>query len=191
MGQANTKLSKEELDQLMKTTKYSKDDIEILTRDFKEYSGADKKIGFSEEEFLKFFKTRFQDWSTEDMKKMFKVFDTDKNGTVDFKEFTTALYLMTKAPVEERMAVLFDIFDDDKSGTLSSQEVEKMIHVAVNCGTALGCGGVESFEYCFDLFKQGLTVNGLTKAQFVKIGGGSTRFTRMICFYDSANGLLY
>ncbi|EGC37264.1 hypothetical protein DICPUDRAFT_150187 [Dictyostelium purpureum] len=192
MGQSSTKLSKDEMSKLMTKTKYSKEDVDRLAKDFIKYSGADKKEGFSETEFIDFFGIRFKDWDKDSMKLMFKAFDSDGNGNLDFKEFTTALYLMTKAPVEEKLGALFDIFDEDRSGTLSQKEVEKMVTVACHSAAAICLATSENIDYAFSLFRDVyIQPNGLSKDQFIKVGKASDKFIKMICFYDTVGNLLY
>ncbi|KAN0030294.1 hypothetical protein ACTA71_010056 [Dictyostelium dimigraforme] len=194
MGAGNTKLSKEEINELIKKTNYTKDQIDKLSKDYHEYSSKDKKPGFSESEFIDFFFCRFRDWDKDLLKQLFKLFDCDGNGTLDFKEFVTSLYIMTKAPVVEKLSLLFDLFDKDQSGHLEIEEVEKLIGVAVACGTSLGMDYSSVTNYVFSICSAENMSNkkkGMNKEEFIKAASNSDKFCKMICFYDSVGQMLY
>ncbi|KAM9960240.1 hypothetical protein ACTFIW_009368 [Dictyostelium discoideum] len=194
MGAGNTKLSKEEINELIKKTNYTKDQIDKLSKDYNEYSSKDKKSGFTEPEFIDFFYCRFRDWDKDLLKQLFKLFDTDCNGILDFKEFVTSLYIMTKAPVVEKLSLLFDLFDKDQSGHLEVDEVEKLIGVAVACGTSLGMDYSGVTNYVFSICSAENMSNkkkGMNKEEFIKAASNSDKFCKMICFYDSMGQMLY
>jgi Ca2+-binding EF-hand superfamily protein len=61
---------------------------------------------------------------------VFKAGDTDKDGTISFREFASIMYLMTKAPKEEILNAIFGILDLNGDGTLSSAEVIQAVKQA-------------------------------------------------------------
>ncbi|KAM9997266.1 hypothetical protein ACTFIZ_006693 [Dictyostelium cf. discoideum] len=183
----NSKLSKEEKEEIMNKTKYTSGDIEQLTKDFKVAAASDKKAGFSQEEFIKFFKVRFNEWDEASMVRMFKLFDSDGNGVIDVKEFITALYMMTRAPTSEKLGFLFDLFDSDKSGYLENGEIEKLVNVVVSCSYAMGYTTSEAIDYVYSI-----TSIKISRDEFIKSASQSDKFVRMICFYDNpSKQLLY
>ena len=44
---------------------------------------------------------------------MFKIYDTDGNGTIDFKEFMTLYFMMSEGSPEEILSGIFRMFDDN------------------------------------------------------------------------------
>ena len=59
---------------------------------------------------------------------LFKNCDTNKDGTLSFKEFAMTLYFLTKAPKEEKLKHIFLLLDTDGNGSLSSREVSSYLH---------------------------------------------------------------
>ena len=58
---------------------------------------------------------------------LFKNCDTNKDGTLSFKEFAMTLYFLTRAPKEEKLRHIFFLLDMDGNGSLSSREVSTYI----------------------------------------------------------------
>jgi Ca2+-binding EF-hand superfamily protein len=53
----------------------------------------------------------------------FSAFDSDKSGTIDFREFAVGLSTLLKGSAEERMRLMFDSYDLNADGKLSQEEV--------------------------------------------------------------------
>eukprot|EP01133_Synstelium_polycarpum_P004277 gene4277-4992_t len=118
-------LTKEEIKSIQANTTYTDAEITRIYKDFtaaKQLDGNKKTMSY--DEFKAFFSVRFQGYDDPSMKKMFNCFDTDKNGSLDFKEFSGALSLMTRADPKVKMAFLFDMYDADKSGTIDFHEYD-------------------------------------------------------------------
>ena len=59
---------------------------------------------------------------------LFRVFDKDKNGTMDFGEYMLALKATSHSLTpEDKLRWIFDVFDKDGGGTISANEVELLI----------------------------------------------------------------
>jgi Ca2+-binding EF-hand superfamily protein len=58
---------------------------------------------------------------------LFKDFDKDGNGLIDFQEFMLALDVTLGSSVEEKLMSAFRILDRDKSGTISLKEMVEVI----------------------------------------------------------------
>ncbi|KAN0045040.1 hypothetical protein ACTA71_006568 [Dictyostelium dimigraforme] len=190
----NSRLSKEDREEIMKKTKYSPEDIEQLIKDFKVAAASDKKSGFSQEDFIKFFKKRFSNWDDASMVRMFTLFDSDGNGVLDVKEFITALHMMTKAPVVEKLGFFFDVFDADKSGYLEREEVDKLVNVIVNCAKGLGYSVSDAVDYGVSIISCRHISDvdkGMSREDFIKSANQSDQFIKTICFYESACMQLY
>ncbi|KAM9997267.1 hypothetical protein ACTFIZ_006694 [Dictyostelium cf. discoideum] len=190
----NSKLSKEEKEEIIKKTKYTPEDIEQLIKDFKVAAASDKKSGFSQEEFIKFFKVRFSNWDEASMVRMFTLFDSDGNGVIDVKEFITALYLMTKAPTLDKLGFFFDLFDSDKSGYLEREEVDKLVNIVVCCGKGLGYSINDAIDYAVSIISSRHISDykkGMSREEFIKSASQSENFVKVICFYESPCMQLY
>lgn len=54
---------------------------------------------------------------------LFKAFDKDGSGKIDFKELASGLSLVAKGSAEEKLRILFSAYDKDGSGQLDRDEV--------------------------------------------------------------------
>ena len=54
---------------------------------------------------------------------VFRVYDTNKDGTIDFKEYMIIAYTMMNGSPEERLNLMFPIFDTNNDGLVSYEEI--------------------------------------------------------------------
>lgn len=59
-------------------------------------------------------------------KHIFRLFDRDGNGTIDFKEFMIVLYIMSNGTPEENLRQIFKVFDLDGDGSICRDEMIKI-----------------------------------------------------------------
>ena len=58
---------------------------------------------------------------------LFRVFDADDNGCIDFEEYMLALRASSLHSREEKLKWIFDVFDKDRSGTICPDEIESLL----------------------------------------------------------------
>jgi Ca2+-binding EF-hand superfamily protein len=58
--------------------------------------------------------------------RVFRRFDKDGKGVIDFQEFVTVIYIMTNG--QEKAENIFDLFDADQDGELTKQELGAVWH---------------------------------------------------------------
>ena len=55
------------------------------------------------------------------------MYDEDKDGYIDFKEFMMVLYIISSGTPEENLGQIFRIFDKDNDGSITQEEVVKIV----------------------------------------------------------------
>eukprot|EP00091_Calanus_sinicus_P013833 TRINITY_DN30725_c0_g1_i1.p1 TRINITY_DN30725_c0_g1~~TRINITY_DN30725_c0_g1_i1.p1 ORF type:complete len:182 (-),score=62.30 TRINITY_DN30725_c0_g1_i1:77-622(-) len=58
---------------------------------------------------------------------VFRTFDTNKNGTIDFREFMLALHVTSSGKPEEKLTWAFRMFDVDGSGDIDFNEMKRIV----------------------------------------------------------------
>ena len=58
---------------------------------------------------------------------VFRTFDTDKNGFIDFEEFLVAMYVTSAGSVEEKLTWAFRMYDVDGDGAIDPDEMWKVV----------------------------------------------------------------
>ena len=59
-------------------------------------------------------------------KHIFRIFDKDGDGSIDFKEFMVILFVMTNGSAEENLKQIFRVFDIDRDGRISREEMYRI-----------------------------------------------------------------
>merc|ERR1712215_663091 len=60
-------------------------------------------------------------------KHVFRMYDNDSDGLIDFTEFMLVFHIMSDSSPEEVLVKIFRVFDVDSDGTISKKEMKKLI----------------------------------------------------------------
>eukprot|EP01133_Synstelium_polycarpum_P005734 gene5734-6633_t len=122
-----------------KITRFSKTDLEKIWTGFRNLNMgiSNSRISMGKSLKLDFgiFKKVFSyilpgiDPSSKDVlvQQLFKVFDKNKDGSLDFGELMSGLCILAKGTSEERLQIYFSFFDSDNSGYVSKEEMKLML----------------------------------------------------------------
>ncbi|KAK0742173.1 hypothetical protein B0T21DRAFT_409013 [Apiosordaria backusii] len=119
------KLPDDQLKELQKSTNFDKKELQQWYRGFLKDcpSGMLTKAEF-QKIYAQFFPfgdpSTFADY-------VFNVFDTDKSGTIDFKEFICALSVTSRGKMEDKLDWAFQLYDIDGDGKISYDEMLKIV----------------------------------------------------------------
>ena len=58
---------------------------------------------------------------------VFRTFDTDNNGVIDFKEFLLAVYFTSNGTAKEKLESAFRMYDLDGNGVIDVDEMTKVV----------------------------------------------------------------
>jgi len=123
MGNNQTQIKKEELEKLHSKTHFDQKELKAMFKQFKKEtpSGAINK-----DEFRDVMKQMgVVDSFLQDL--IFNVFDDNKDGSINFQEFVTALSVMTRGDPNEKLEFAFSMYDLDGNGFIDKEEMTQIM----------------------------------------------------------------
>ncbi|KAI4817399.1 visinin-like [Pseudochaenichthys georgianus] len=123
----NTKsgiVSKEILEDLKLNTKFTETEITQWYENFKKQCPTGR---ISKEEFESIYGKFFPESDAQTYAQhVFRSFDTNDDGTLDFKEYIIALHMTSTGKTTRKLEWAFSLFDVDKNGYITKSEVKEI-----------------------------------------------------------------
>eukprot|EP00163_Fabomonas_tropica_P030204 TRINITY_DN6738_c0_g1_i2.p1 TRINITY_DN6738_c0_g1~~TRINITY_DN6738_c0_g1_i2.p1 ORF type:complete len:194 (-),score=46.86 TRINITY_DN6738_c0_g1_i2:230-811(-) len=128
MGGKNSKvaLKRKELDQLVAQTHFDQSEVKALFEHYKSISGSVKADGLiDKEEFCRALKLSNESMITD---RLFRLFDENGDGDINFREFVCGLSVFCKkGTFEEKLHFSFNVYDLDGDGRIDKDEMTQII----------------------------------------------------------------
>lgn len=123
-------LSKEILEDLKLNTKYTEDELMNWYQSFLKECPTGR---ITKEQFEGIYASFFPDANPTDYARhVFRSFDTNADGTLDFKEYIVALHLTSSGKTTRKLEWAFSLYDVDGNGTISKNEVQEIVKAIFN-----------------------------------------------------------
>lgn len=120
-------LSKEILDDLKLSTKFTENEICQWYENFQKQCPTGR---ITPEEFEQIYTRFFPDSDPKSYARhVFRSFDTNDDGTLDFKEYIIALHMTSTGKTTRKLEWAFSLFDVDKNGYINKTEVTEICQV--------------------------------------------------------------
>ncbi|XP_029023740.1 recoverin-like [Betta splendens] len=117
-------VSKEILEDLKLNTKFSETEIVQWYGNFQRQCPSGR---ISKEEFQTIYSKFFPDSDANTYAQhVFRSFDTNDDGTLDFKEYIIALHMTSTGKTTRKLEWAFSLFDVDKNGYITKSEVKEI-----------------------------------------------------------------
>lgn len=127
MGKRHSKLAPKTLSELRDNTNFT---VEELQDWYKEFKSNWPKGALTVEEFKKAYKTFFPlGDATEFAKHVFRVFDRNDDGLLDFREFVCGFSVVLRGGVQEKLKFSFQIYDINGNGFITRDEMSEVLSV--------------------------------------------------------------
>lgn len=80
------------------------------------------------EQFLAFYTKLYPNGNASKFcRQVFKVFDTNNNGYIEFKELMMVISVTTMGDVRKKLELAFVLYDLDRNGHIDKREMEKIV----------------------------------------------------------------
>lgn len=120
-----TKLNDDEIQLLLANTSFTREEIITWHQGFLKDCPNGK---LDKKKFIEIYKVFYPNGKADKFcSHVFKVFDSDSTGFIDFMEFLTAISVTAQGDTRKKLMLAFKVYDTDKNGRVDKKEMEKII----------------------------------------------------------------
>lgn len=132
-------LSKEILEELQLNTKFTEEELSAWYQSFLKECPSGR---ITRQEFQTIYAKFFPEADPKAYAQhVFRSFDANSDGTLDFKEYVIALHMTSAGKSSQKLEWAFSLYDVDGNGTISKNEVLEIITVSVGLRSPAVAGG--------------------------------------------------
>merc|ERR1711916_263211 len=118
-------VSAREMNQLESNTRFSKSELELLSRRFYELADMGEVTRETFGEVMS--SAGLPQYSKQFVDRVFEVFDADRSDTVSLNELCTGLSVLTRGTPEEKLNLSFNMYDINGDGQISAEEFHVLL----------------------------------------------------------------
>ncbi|XP_072523790.1 recoverin b [Salminus brasiliensis] len=123
-------LSKDLLEELKSNTRYTDEQLFAWYQTFMKECPSGQ---ISREQFESIYASFFPDADPKAYAQhVFRSFDANSDGTLDFKEYIVALHLTSSGQTFQKLEWAFALYDVDKNGTITKNEIHEIVKSIFN-----------------------------------------------------------
>lgn len=179
MGKKQSKLSPDTLEQLEQETYFTKKEIQHWYKGFiKDYPGGE----LDEQGFIKIYKQFFPQGDPSRFATLvFRVFDVNKDGSIEFNEFIRALSVTSRGNMDEKLEWAFRLYDVNNDGFITREEMYNIVAAIYEMvGENIDDSDENSAKSRVDKIYETMDQNGDNKLTFDEFKEGSKMDPRIV-----------